>query len=89
VREPTQAEGDRYLINVVVTDQGIGLNEHDRANIFQPYFRSSSDENRAMNANSNGIGLNLSKRLAKALGGDLILSSQYRTGCQFVLQLQL
>ena len=42
-----------------------------------------------MNANSNGIGLNLSKRLAQVLGGDLTLSSQYRTGCQFNLHLPL
>lgn len=42
-----------------------------------------------MNANSNGIGLNLSKRLAQALGGDLTLSSHYRTGCQFTLHMPL
>lgn len=67
--------GNNISLQVMVTDQGIGLNQQDRENLFKPYFRSSSAENLAMNLKSNGIGLYLSKQLAKVLGGDLTLSS--------------
>lgn len=57
--------------------------------MFQPYFRSTSDENQARNLNSNGIGLSICKRLAQQLDCDLYLSKSYRNGCKFVLKLSL
>ena len=70
-------------------DQGIGLNEEDRKKIFEPYFVSSSLENRARNTISNGIGLNICKRIAVSLNGDLYIADQYTKGCKFVLELTL
>jgi|LakMenEpi03Aug12_release.lakeMendotaPanAssembly.Ray.scaffolds.fasta_scaffold4046583_1 signal transduction histidine kinase len=42
-----------------------------------------------MNVNSHGIGLSFCKRIAKSLGGDLILNEAIRDGCEFVLKLNL
>ena len=59
----------------------MGLNDLDRANLFKPYFKSSSAENIAANPTSNGIGLNTCKRLANVLNGDLYINNTYRSGC--------
>jgi len=42
-----------------------------------------------MNLKSNGIGLSYCKRVAKSLGGDLILNEAVRDGCEFTLHLKL
>jgi hypothetical protein len=42
-----------------------------------------------MNVNSHGIGSSFCKRVAKSLGGDLILNEAIRDGCEFVLNLVL
>lgn len=67
----------------------MGLTEADRKNLFKPFFRSSSEENRSANISSNGIGLNICKRLANCLEGDLYLSDSYRAGCEFVFEMAL
>lgn len=72
-----------------VTDQGLGMNDYDRKNLFKPYFKSSCEKSRIANANSNGIGLSFCKKLAKCLGGDLNLSDTYRDGCQFILDMKI
>lgn len=75
----------RWEFMFKVTDQGMGINDVDRKNLFKPFFKSSSKQSRQANTNSNGIGLNVSKRMAKVLDGDLVLSDKYRDGCQFIL----
>ena len=42
-----------------------------------------------MNVNSDDIGLSFCKRVAKSLGGDLILNEAIRDGYEFVLNLVL
>ena len=42
-----------------------------------------------MNVRSHGIGLSYCKRVAKSLGGDLILNEAVRDGCEFALHLKL
>lgn len=42
-----------------------------------------------MNKGSHGVGLNVCKKFAIALGGDLTLSDEITNGCQFVVSLNL
>jgi K+-sensing histidine kinase KdpD len=42
-----------------------------------------------MNQGSHGIGLNICKRFAVILGGDLELNEDVTEGCEFVLKLNL
>jgi hypothetical protein len=70
-----------------VTDEGIGISEEDKQNLFQMFFKTTDENSRRMNKGSHGIGLNVCKRFAKALGGDLYLNEDYKEGCQFVLQM--
>jgi hypothetical protein len=89
ISEPRLRANGKHNFEIIVTDQGIGLNDEDRQNLFNPFFRSSDPQNVAMNVSSNGIGLNFSKKLATLLGGNLTLSDTYRKGCQFTLSLDL
>jgi signal transduction histidine kinase len=42
-----------------------------------------------MNKGSHGIGLNICKRFAELLGGDLYLNEEYHQGSEFILKLVL
>ena len=42
-----------------------------------------------MNKGSHGIGLNICKKIAGLLGGDLYLNEEYNQGCEFILKLIL
>ncbi|RYZ58951.1 MAG: PAS domain S-box protein [Proteobacteria bacterium] len=58
-------------LEVRVIDTGIGLNEEQQSRIFEPFMQADSSVTRRYGGT--GLGLALSKRLARVLGGDLIL----------------
>ena len=68
-----------------VRDQGPGLPAEQRRRLFQP-FRKSADE-AARTAPGVGLGLSLSRRLARDMGGELALDATTATGTAFVLTL--
>jgi len=72
-----------------VRDYGQGISEVDRQNLFKPYFKSQDEASIARNRISHGIGLNICKKLAVGLGGDLTLTQGLTTGSEFILQLKL
>lgn len=59
---------DGEVARVMVSDDGPGVAQQDRERIFDPYFRSQGD--RAL-PGSLGLGLPVSRRLARLMGGDL------------------
>lgn len=60
---------DKRIVYIRVIDNGPGIAEHEREAIFQPYVRAASD--RAL-PGSIGLGLPVSRRLARLMGGDLV-----------------
>lgn len=75
--------GDRVCLSV--RDQGIGISPDDRAEIFEPFFRSA-DARRAGVAGT-GLGLAVAARIATALGGTLACDSTPHQGSTFRLYL--
>ncbi len=63
-----------------MTDQGIGISLEDRPNLFSAYFKTKDAISRRVNKESHGLGLNICKKIAKNLGGDLILNEDYNDG---------
>ena len=72
---------------VRVADHGPGLTSAERRRLFQPF--SKSDRDAANSAPGIGLGLALSRRLARAQDGDLSLDASVPNGAAFVLRLPL
>jgi signal transduction histidine kinase len=78
-----ETSGDRAVVRV--SDHGPGISRSDRRRLFQPF--SKSDREAANSAPGIGLGLALSRRLARAQGGDLSLDARGDGGAVFVLSL--
>ena len=74
--------GQRVLVKV--RDHGPGVSAESRRRLFSPFSKSA--ERAATSAPGVGLGLALSRRLARAMGGDLALEPS-STGATFVLTL--
>lgn len=66
-----------------VEDHGPGIPESEREHIFKHFFKLN-DFTEGL-----GLGLAISRRIVRKLGGDLILDNNYTQGCRFVLSLPL
>lgn len=64
-----QAVGNRLTVRVF--DTGIGLSPEEQARIFEPFQQADPSVSRRFGGT--GLGLALSKRISKLLGGDLVL----------------
>ena len=77
-------EGQRVLIRVI--DRGEGIAADQRERIFEPFVRlarsAAQPERKGI-----GLGLAISRDLARAMGGDLTVSSVVGEGSTFVLEL--
>jgi signal transduction histidine kinase len=74
------------LLSISVQDTGIGINSEEQSKLFQPFSQCKSSISR--NYGGTGLGLNLSRQLARLLGGDLFLQeSQPGVGSTFTLTL--
>lgn len=69
-----------------IRDTGIGLSEEQAKSLFQPFAQADSSMTRKFGGT--GLGLFLSRKLARMLGGDLILEkSEPQKGSSFVFSL--
>ncbi|AFZ14274.1 histidine kinase [Crinalium epipsammum PCC 9333] len=73
---------------IAVIDTGVGINEIDLENIFDPYFRVVGD-NQSFIPNSTGLGLAIVSRLVQLLQGKIEVSSQVGVGSIFRVILPL
>ncbi len=76
-----RAAGD--AIEVVISDHGPGVTDKTRTKLFQPFARGVNADGPA----GLGLGLALSKSLARAMGGDLDYRPGSSGGAAFVLRL--
>ncbi len=73
--------------HIRVCDQGPGLSEEDQKNLFKKFCKLSAKPTGG--ESSNGLGLAIAQRLARALGGDIQCESQLGSGSTFILILPL
>ena len=73
-------DNDKKL-QVSVTDTGRGISAEQREKIFEGFYKADVFDQGI------GLGLTVSKKIARKLGGDLTLDESYNTGARFVLTL--
>lgn len=73
------------LIEVAVTDQGIGISEKDRERIFERFYRV--DPARSRHTGGTGLGLAIVKHVAASHGGEVTVWSSEGQGSTFTLRL--
>lgn len=76
---------DRQLV-LLIRDTGIGISASDQNKLFQPYAQANSGITKTFGGT--GLGLDLSRRLSRLMGGDLVLTeSRTDVGSLFTLTL--
>ncbi|MEW1863089.1 ATP-binding protein [Streptomyces sp. NBC_00669] len=82
-RRISAAGGD--LIEISVTDQGIGISERDRERVFERFYRVDPARSRA--TGGTGLGLSIVKHVAASHGGEVTVWSAEGQGSTFTLRL--
>ena len=77
--------GDDEVIEIAVTDNGIGIAEADQERIFDRFFRVDPDRSRA--SGGTGLGLSIVKLVTEAHGGTVSVWSKVGSGSTFTLRL--
>jgi signal transduction histidine kinase len=77
--------GNRGYVCLRVTDTGVGIPEDKLISIFDPFVQAESGHTRS--TEGSGLGLTISRRLARLMGGDLTVRSSVGKGTTFTLWL--
>ena len=83
IRASIEKRADASMLEVVVTDTGIGIKAEDQARLFQPFIQVDGTETRAQDGT--GLGLVITRKLARAMGGDVSMTSTAGLGSTFTL----
>ena len=70
-----------------VEDNGVGILPSEVNSLFTPFFKTKDKESRSMNTKGHGLGLYISRKIARFLGGDLTVQSVYQSGSKFCMNL--
>ena len=75
------------ILRIQVKDSGIGINEEDQKKLFQPFAQAN---NRISSKyGGSGLGLWLSQRISRLMGGDLFLHSKRGLGSLFTIKIPI
>jgi two-component system sensor histidine kinase SenX3 len=78
----TESDG---IVEIAVTDQGVGIADEERDRVFERFYRS--DPARSRNTGGSGLGLAIVKHVAQNHGGDVRVWSQPGNGSTFTIRL--
>ena len=87
VRVTLERSPDGRFARIMVDDQGPGVPENRRAQVWEPFYRLDRDASSAVAGS--GIGLSVVRELATMHGGTATIESRSSTGARFVVLLPL
>lgn len=73
-------------VEVEVTDHGPGIAADEQEKVFERFYRI--EDPLTMRTGGSGLGLHISRQLARAMGGDVTLKSSPGQGSTFILRLR-
>ncbi len=73
------------FVSFIIKDEGIGIPDEDKANIFEAFFRAHN----AAHFQGTGLGLNIIKRYLKIMKGSVSFESELNKGTTFKVTLPL
>lgn len=73
------------IVEIAVTDQGLGIPEDDLDRVFERFYRI--DDARSRNTGGSGLGLSIVKHVVQNHGGDIRVWSQAGRGSTFTIRL--
>jgi len=76
-------EDDKVWLKIVVADTGHGIKPEDQAKLFGDFAQVDMKKNRGIEGT--GLGLAITKRLCLAMGGDIVVDSEYGKGSAFTV----
>jgi PAS domain S-box-containing protein len=79
-----RSQRDGATVHITVADTGLGMDEAQLAQLFQPFNRLGRERG---DAEGTGIGLVIARRLAELMNGSLVATSQPGQGSIFTLTL--
>jgi signal transduction histidine kinase/DNA-binding NarL/FixJ family response regulator len=81
-----ERDTESIMVNVSVTDTGIGIKKDDLKKLFSQFERIEETRNR--NIEGTGLGMSITKRLLEMMGSDLHVASDYGKGSTFYFSLK-
>ncbi len=75
--------GDDFLLMSSVRDTGIGITEDVKERLFSPFIQADSSISRRFGGT--GLGLAISRQIARAMGGDVQVTSEFGNGSTFMV----
>ena len=81
----TRLRGPGPWVFIRVEDTGIGIAASEQARIFDPFVQVESGHTRTQGGT--GLGLSISRRLARIMGGDILVESKTGAGSAFTVWL--
>jgi signal transduction histidine kinase len=84
-RITVSSEADTRTVRITVEDTGIGIDQRDHEAVFDPFFQGDRRANRPVSGV--GLGLAISRDLARGMGGDLTVRSAPSRGSAFTVTL--
>ncbi len=82
-----EKQGEQNLLRIDVIDTGVGIAADKLDAIFDPF--SQADNSITRQFGGTGLGLTISRRLAKALGGGLTIESELGVGSTFTIRIDV
>jgi two-component system sensor histidine kinase/response regulator len=79
-----KAEDHDGMVEISITDTGVGIPEEEMPNVFSDFFRSSTNKG---DESSHGIGLTISRKIIEAHHGMISVTSKLSVGTTFTIQL--